>query len=196
MFPTWWMQRQPVTTWRPHRDGPSRFSPRPSRIGRFRQACAPSRLGSASKVVRFTMPSHLTITVSTKACPVTFKAVRPISTMDSTTRGRPAPASGTPCVENVRVNLTVALVVPAVAAGPISKPKKLSGIIPTRKAHPGTDPVRFRCRGSDTSRAPMKKELETTTDSRQEHVRPRRQLSETVRDFTPLPEPCSRGPSR
>ena len=64
------------------------------------------------------MPARLATTAGTSAWPVTLTAVRPMSTIGSTASSRPTPSSGRPRVDSVRVSMTVAPVVPAVAAEP------------------------------------------------------------------------------
>nr|WP_231979186.1 hypothetical protein [Tessaracoccus coleopterorum] len=49
-----------------------------------------------------------------------------MSTIGSTARSRPTPASGSPRVESVSVSITVAPVVPAVAAEPMTATKAIS----------------------------------------------------------------------
>ena len=72
------------------------------------------------------MPARLATTVATRDWPVTLTAVRPMSMIGSVASSRPTPSSGRPSVDSVRVSMTVAPVVPAVAAEPITETNTMS----------------------------------------------------------------------
>lgn len=64
--------------------------------------------------------------VGTSACPATFVAVRIMSRIGSMASNSPTPSSGKPRVDRVRVSITTAPVIPAVAADPTADTKAIS----------------------------------------------------------------------
>ena len=72
------------------------------------------------------MPSRLATIVGTSAWPATLTAVRPMSRMGSIASSRPTPSRGRPSVDSVRVSMTTAPVVPAVAAEPTTETRAIS----------------------------------------------------------------------
>ncbi|SIJ69828.1 Uncharacterised protein [Mycobacteroides abscessus subsp. abscessus] len=72
------------------------------------------------------MPWRFATIAGMSACPETLSAVRPMSTIGSIASSSPTPSSGSPSVDRVSVSITVAPVVPAVAAEPMTETKTMS----------------------------------------------------------------------